>query len=481
MRVLLLVRPWTKQGMRILSDAFRAQGHKVLTASEFRARAQLWLSRKMYERYDDPYLSSDWMMREAGLDSLMMNDIIERCRYLRYLPWEDARRIVAASWLAADELYEQYKPDVIVGTLLDYYGYDVLERAGRRRGVPFLGLVGTNLQDYSRVTTRGELLTCREVDEKEVEEAAAELMNKSMAPPYMRYLQRRHLPYELYKRTMRELLRWGYLKVAKRFERDPLSFHFNTFRAQDPGIHRGLWLANAERYFERNWREGLTSGRPVAYVPLQFYPETIYDYWSVDPSLRFAPGTTLAVVEALARRYAVIVKEHPSFRGMRSLDFYRRLKSIESVVLLQSDIPTAHVLEVASVVIGYQSTTGMEAAIAGVKTLTYEEAYYHAENVTSHLDMRPPFEGLCKRIEAAPTSPGGEEAARALVRRILPGCLPGYCYLWLLHKGKSNRRQWQRFADQVAAHLSRLREAAVNAQRLRQAREEEAWSKVISG
>src|SRR6266511_3082137 len=79
----------------------------------------------------------------AYLPEDVADDVALRCRFLRRFPGDEQRRLLAAMVTAMDDALERTNPDFVVSLTVDCYVLDALRFASQRRGIPFLGMVGT--------------------------------------------------------------------------------------------------------------------------------------------------------------------------------------------------------------------------------------------------------------------------------------------------------------------------------------------------
>lgn len=139
----------------------------------------------------------------------------------------------------------------------------------------------------------------------------------------------------------------------------------NWFTQPNPVLHWMLTKPRAARAAvarQRYLNHGL-SGRPFAFYPLHYQPEasTLVHGSYFDDQLE--------VVRNLARSipadWDLVVKEHFYMAGQRRLSFYRELRRIPNVRLIELSVPTNSLIQDAAVVTVVTSTCGLEASLIG--------------------------------------------------------------------------------------------------------------------
>ncbi|MEE9443816.1 MAG: hypothetical protein V3V99_14225 [candidate division Zixibacteria bacterium] len=79
---------------------------------------------------------------------------------------------------------------------------------------------------------------------------------------------------------------------------------------------------------------------------------------------------------ALPFDVTLVVKEHPNFLGIKSIDFFRKLKRIPNVVLVRHDISTFEIYKRASIIFTVSGTTGYEGGMLGIPVVMFCPIYF---------------------------------------------------------------------------------------------------------
>jgi hypothetical protein len=455
--VAMITRPWTKQAQRVLARGTFA-GAKVVWASEFRRMGCYWLMSEVYRG----------MASRLGADILpegeaTVRDVVRRCRYLRQIDEERAYRAVVAAWRGCELFLERFRPDLLLGVDIDFYLYDVLERVARQRGVVHLAIIGNMIPGYARVTSRGALLAHRKPADEEIATLEAHLGQALPRPKYIeRYCEKPGLS-AVYRNTIREVFRHGYLRGRKLLDRDPFSFHYNAPFLPHWSQSRGLGLTHVPLGTFHDCGDFDSLKGEVAYIPLQWYPESTYDYWGYDIRFADAPSIFVEAGKRLAKRYRVVYKEHPACVGRRSQIFYDRLRGVPGAILLPSNVNNSDVLGRATCVVGYGTSTSLEAALRGIPLLAIDEPYFGKTRSTRIVRELSHLETL--ELGGAPRA-----LDYNLITRILAGSIPGQNHLWSANAAR--KADWHRVDAHLGEHLEPLLEAALREQKERSRKEQ---------
>jgi hypothetical protein len=102
---------------------------------------------------------------------------------------------------------------------------------------------------------------------------------------------------------------------------------------------------------------------PLCYLPLHMEPEATILMFS--PWLRDQIEMCRLVSQALPVGWKLLVKENPAMKGMRPLDYYRKLKAIPNIVLVSSEVSSTSLVLAARITVTLAGTALNEAAILG--------------------------------------------------------------------------------------------------------------------
>lgn len=395
------------QSVTVLSDQ-RGKGDLSVTDAFYAAFRRFHASRAVAS----PHLT------EADVD-----DVIARCRVLRWLPRPRSVAMALAMAEAVEGVLDRVKPDVCVSFPIDSYVSDVLARRARARGVPYFEVTTSALPDMCMLMHRGRLIDSKSpADLQMVEARIAEIADPRFTPAYVQgqapYTRGRFLRTLAYFR-----LRAVAFQVIAALKRDRLNLHY--LDAQPCLGHKARWRdARIADLVDRDWEVRFADfprERRVL-MGLQVFPEAAIDYWIEDRDLIRHEDFLFEAAEHLtAADFQIAVKDHPLQFGFRQTDLLDRLKTLPNVVVIPYDISGNAMLALCGVNLTATGTLGLQAALLGDTSVT-GEAYY----VTDEEDFVVVRQGadtpaLPDEILARTPPPSLHERQRRIIERLMRG------------------------------------------------------------
>jgi hypothetical protein len=273
-------------------------------------------------------------------------------------------------------LYDQEEPDFVVSTLVDYFVPDLLHRIGERRGIPFIGVVGSAFQDRVMFMARGEHRELWSPSAEEIGSAVAEVNSPSFRP---------FLP-EVHKESAAQFAKNHGRIVARKHafhalihlpkNRDSVELMINPERGSDYEV-RAKDLRGTRP--DSDWAHRLekVDRRRSVFVALQYIPETTLDYFVEDTRFIDYEATLERVCRSLSSAgFQVVVKDHPNMFGYRRSSVFEAIRSAApSAIVVASGYPSGQLIEATSAVFTVNGTAAFQAAVAGKIGIT-SNAYY---------------------------------------------------------------------------------------------------------
>lgn len=449
-RVLVLTRPFLDNGLRTIAKA-GLSAHEVTFASDWRGVGDVWIMEPFYRTYQSNVPTCEL---PCGLDDFEIADIIDRCRLLRSLPTADATRMVVSMWHAAQDLLDARDPDLIISSFVDCYVYDVIARAQAKRSKAYVAIGTSMLSGYGEVNYRFDALPLREPSDDEVATVVAKIRGKQARPPYMlEAYYRRDYTYRFVRFYLRHKARQLVYPVKKLVDRDPLNFHLNT-PTTGACLHEH-WL-RTDQFFAGNWAGRVReTNLPKVFVPLQFYPESRYDYSRLHRRLADIPALIQQICSILGDRCLLLVKEHPAVSSSRAPEYYQTLLRNPNVVLIHPNVDAFDVLGVSDVVVTPGSTIGFEATVLGKRVISIGRSPYHVDGALESVTTPRELQDLPRRIEQQTML--SDDAPQAVTRRLLSQLLPGGCPIIRFRESDASASaQLRQFGVSFGEHLEEI-------------------------
>ena len=360
------------------------------------------------------------------LDAGQVDDIIARCRVLRWLPRRKAAAMALAMAVAFAKVLDAENPRFIVSWPIDRYVSDVLERLAHARGIPYFELTVSAVADMVMLLYRGQLMTrIADPAPAEVEARVHEIADPLFTPSYVQgqssFTALRFLRVFGYFR-----LRGWVFRAISLIKRDPLNLHYldsQAFLGHKPHIGD----IRIVRMLDRDWR-----GRIAAFprerrlfIALQLFPEASIDYAIANVKLIEHEDMLIEVARAFsAAGYVIVIKDHPLQYGFRQVQLLERFRILPNVVLVHYEVSGNAVLAECGVNFTCTGTLGMQASLLGLKSITVD-TYYTTPGDFIFLDAREDIPLLPARVEATPPPEALRERQRRIVSHLLRGSFPG--------------------------------------------------------
>lgn len=413
--IFIYVRPWNRDQFKDLAKNTWPDCD-VITLSEHRSVDEDGLSEAFYRIL--PTCQANTL--PEGLSEADVAEVIQRCRFLRAIKSDRARRYVCAMNIAVEQFFKTHRPLAALSLIVDSYVIHLIYLACLRHDIPFVGLVPTFVNGYFRVTGLGERIWNRMVTDDEVNRVCESLLCAEYKPSFL-------APNSTAVRKkallgwLRNLPKPLWFRARRWLSGDVLNYHYYASQI----IAQQYWSMWPQRYdgIRPTRRSDLTkgnSGKSVIFLPLQMSPEATIDYWSKDRSWIDYEMRVITLLDKHIDKHIFVVKEHPNVLGSRTAGFYRSLSERKNCVLVAADISSNELLGLSDAVVICTGTVGFEAALRGVPVFS-DSSPFHLNS-----DRVRPLAELTQFIAA----PSGHEkvtreAAADMVRYLLEGLLPG--------------------------------------------------------
>jgi len=351
-----------------------------------------------------------------------LEDVIARCRVLRWLPRQQAEAMALAMADAFEKVLEAAEPSTIVSFPIDRYGKDILARLAQRRNVPYFELMASPLPGMATLLYRGQLIERQAEPEPELVEAKrAEIADPLFTPSYV---QRKatYSPLKFLKVFGYFRLRGWVFRAISLAKRDPLNLHYldsQSFLGHKPHLSD----RHVTRLVEPDWRakvEAFPRDRRL-FLALQLFPEASIDYWVDDLGIvRYEEMLIEACTAFTSAGFQIVVKDHPLQFGFRQIELLERLKALPNVVLVPYDVSGNEVLALVDVNFTCTGTLGLQAALLGIKSVATENYYTTPEDFIL-MRTRADVAELPRRVIDTELSTPIEERQRRIVAKLLRG------------------------------------------------------------
>lgn len=380
-----------------------------------------------YAAYRRPAGPGGALFSEAEVE-----DIVARCRVLRWLPKEQAERMVHAMAEAATKLLDKVQPDLFLCFPIDNYVSDVIARLARRRSAPTFEVTASPFPGMTMLMHRGRLIASQAPAEiRVVDKLIADITDTAFTPAYVSR-ERRYNIVRLAKTFAYFRARGIAFRTWSKLIRDPLRFHLLE-AGNGLGYKSRLRDVRVGRLISHDWRSKIAdvpSERRVLFA-LQLIPEAAIDYWIEDLRLVQHEEMLVASATALAEAgYTIVVKDHPLQFGFRRTDLLERLLALPGAVIVPYEVSGNEMIDECGISLTATGTLGLQAALKGNVSII-GEAYYGTRD--DFVTMRNWDD--CSRLPAMISSFSGqafdlEERQRRVVSHLAQGSFDADFSCW---------------------------------------------------
>ena len=338
---------------------------------------------------------------ELGSPSLWAGLLADRrlffgryCKFRQdYRPRYSERQMLGAlteALIRVERLFGKTRPDLILGfapvTLHEY----VALRLAEARGIPFLLLRATKIDNYVSLDDR--LFGLSRHVEGRLDTALDDPAAAGIAEAYVTRTREHGAVYEgMHRPTHARRI----IQPARTVRALAAAAKHEVLRLADPVVRRDPhnpgylvpallerlvqpWRAHRLRRFIR--ASGHTAsghafdGQEFCLFPLHFEPEIALQIYG--RPLQNQIEVTRAIALALPAGMKLVVKEHPRAAGFRPLGYYHRLLDIPNVLIAAPELPSQRLVREAAIVVVITGNIGLEAASAGKPVVVLGETDY---------------------------------------------------------------------------------------------------------
>ena len=389
-----------------------------------------------------------------------IEDIIARCRLLRFLPYRLARSMVLGMAEAMNLVIEQVKPTVVISFPIDRYVSDVLRLLAAKRGVPHHEFTVGPLADTVMILNRGRLnVVDKPVCPKRLQKNIDDITNKYFEPSYVQK-KSRFTKGNFCKTYFYFRLRGLVFKAISYLKRDPLNLHYldaQSFLGHKPRLADRRVLDMVDN----QWRSKLEAcpQDTRVFLGLSVFPEAAIDYWIDDLKLiEYEDLMVNIATELSVSGFSVFIKDHPLQFGFRKANLLDRLLAIPNTVLVPYEVDGKQLISDTAVTVTVTGTIGLEAAMIGKKAIIVENYYSTPEDfiMVDSYDVK----GLGQRVIDFPPPENLQQRQTRIISRLMKGSFDADYFAYLEYYEQQKTDSSDEFSRQAKAHLDLITEQA---------------------
>jgi len=384
---------------------------------------------------------------EANISNELICDIVTRCRYLSGINFFDARLKVRKMWASVEGYYDNFKVDLVLSPAVDNYVTDIWFKVASSKGVPAFQPRRSPLPGLVRITNSIDNPVLRQPSNDDIT-SALEHLSKNFKADYQNIKIRSTR--QIAMRATKEIVKKIGFEYWKNKYSDPDSFHYNAIFPNKNSI---TIKSLSQLWFYKRFKatifevENLKSKfEKIIFWPLAMAPESALCYLNADSSFSDYKDVISKVVDHLPENILLVVKEHPSAIGYRSVEHYSKLLSKNNVVVCNSSEMTGRLIQLAdAILVNTSSTTGLEAVAVGKPVLAMGSCHYNVPGIVDEISSLGDMGFWCQKIRTTPLT---LEESRAVIYKYLSNTFGGAT--WSL-AGQEDKN----YAEKIHCTLSR--------------------------
>lgn len=359
----------------------------------------------------------DWLIKNYKKDYMDFGGIswkeffptFERKANFLNLNYNSSFEIVSQLYQFLDFVFKSEKPDVVINEAPANVFTNIAYHLCRKYKITYFGVVGSKFSGRVDVYDSPHTLSLYKktfddldkksisVQEKQFASAfAKDFVSHKKLPPYMDFQYSfSDIGVGRYARRIIKLMPYfvKYLSLRKEFK----NFDYESESYLNYNLKRSFYslTRNLRAFYFNKKYSGIDDGNKFFVYPLHFHPEAS----TLVLATYFADqlNTIKNIAFSLPFPYKLYVKEHPIAIGTRTSSFYKEIKKLPNVVLIDSKENNKELINKSAGVITLTSTVGMEAAILGKPVYVLGDVFYDYHPFVREVGG---FEELRNRISA---------------------------------------------------------------------------------
>ena len=380
---------------------------------------------------DDFYRNLKKFKKSKTVYPVLLNDsdikiIISRCRLLRWLDINIAQLMVHSMALSFEKVLDKFQPTVLLSFPIDRYVSDILARRATARKIPYLEVTASPFFNMSMFLYQGKLIKSQQhVSPSLVDKKIKELISPIYSPTYVSN-QKKYNLLTFFTTLSYFKIRAIIFKLISIVRRDPLNLHY--LDSQQFLGHKCRWKdVKILSLIDVNWKSKLSffNKKKRVFFGLQLFPEASIDYW-IQPTelIDYENLVVEAAKKFSGAGYLILIKDHPMQFGFRHTDLIVSLLQIENVVLVPYEISAHEMLALSGVSFTFTGTLGLQAALAGIKSVVTEN-YYSNEDDFIIFHKKSDIQNLPLMVENKTFKEPLDVRRKRIVSNLLSGCFDG--------------------------------------------------------
>ncbi|KKW27876.1 MAG: hypothetical protein UY70_C0006G0025 [Candidatus Kaiserbacteria bacterium GW2011_GWB1_52_6] len=461
------------------------QGYNFLKEQQNIRYTSLVLEEDLFKQAKAEKLDMEYLTTlEAEVGNLWrcieVDRLVRHGQHLREYPhdqapysYEDMLRIVQTLARRITKMLDEEKPDFIFIFQPGSLGLNLFYAIAKSRGIKiFLPDVPSvpNLTELSEIP--GRMSFAEEIFKNNLEKDTKEIAKYNEAKEYVDTFRNKPRAYSSVAGSREKkgrLAQFGFLMPSNFF----YTIYFNFFRIfvdwwKDPERRTDYSTVNPFLFLYDRMKRKIRNLRSLSDLYDNFDPAVSYAFFPLqhEPELQvllLAPFNTdqLDLAKRIARCLPVgmylYVKDHPEMVPYRTRRFFRQLKKIPNLKLLDPSISGFDVTKHAALITTINSSIGWEGALVGKPVITFGNTYYNSLSKV-YFSKTPEElpEMICRALKKGACSV--DELYRFVAALMEDGVQLDLLYIWEVETDSEKRRSALKpYAELLARKVQKLK------------------------
>jgi hypothetical protein len=324
-------------------------------------------------------------------------DIIKRCRLLRSLELETAKKMVIIYTNLLVELFDEKKITHFISVRVDNYFLDIVYRLSILKSFKFIGLwKNAILKNKIFFTAKGEFNFLNNSDKEIVANFISVLKSENFKATSLNGKNRKTI-YSSFQIYLNSYLRGFILNILRYLHNDFYGYRYLTtpLFVKDYKIrYRDIF---SHLLYTKKWQNILTDPTidNKLFIGLQVNPEATIDYYVENLDLINIESVINTILEESTNKgLTIFIKDHPNMLGKRNYYFLKNIRNKHNVFLIPSYIDSNYIINYVNAVFTWSGTIGIQAAIRGKCSIIVNAPYFlknYYYKISSYNDLKNIF------------------------------------------------------------------------------------------
>ncbi len=308
-----------------------------------------------------------------------IDDIIARCRLLRSIDINKARKMVITYSSILDEIFLSKEITHFISIRVDNYFLDIIYRLSKVRNFKFVGLwKNAILKNKLFFTSKGDNIYIQESTSELLSNFKESILSETFKATSLNKVGTPNI-LSVFKFYVTAYLRAIVLFLLKFYHNDHNGYRYLTTPLYVDDYKLNFKNNFSHLLYTKNWDDALTNIaiKNKLFIGLQVNPEATIDYYASDIALINVNNVISKILEVSKKNnISIFIKDHPNMLGKRNYNFLKKLQNLKDVYLIPSYIDSNYIIKHTDATFTWSGTIGIQAAVRGKCSIIVDAPYY---------------------------------------------------------------------------------------------------------